>query len=172
MRRTRRSTHLPTWKSWGSMVSRCRHRGHYSYPRYGGRGISYCARWSVYENFLADMGERPLDMTLDRIDNNGNYCTENCRWADSVTQSRNKCSNVTLKALGETKIITDWALDPRCRASHGSLYRRKKKGAMSDEEIITTPHMHHWGKRAPINRLIRDIYPSVRGTILPNGYQS
>ena len=77
-----------------AMLSRCNNRDNKSYENYGGRGITVCDRWSEpdgkgFLNFLEDMGERPEGMTLDRIDVNGNYYKENCRWADSSTQSYN-----------------------------------------------------------------------------------
>lgn len=80
----------PTWHSWSSMKKRCNLNSHVSYPSYGGRGISVCSRWSSFENFLEDMGERPPGKTLDRIDVNGNYEPGNCRWATASEQQRNK----------------------------------------------------------------------------------
>lgn len=83
-----RSKH-PLYRAWAGMVNRCRNPNNSSYGRYGARGIYVCDRWRTFENFLADMGERPEGMTLDRIDPTGPYAPGNCRWADITTQRRN-----------------------------------------------------------------------------------
>jgi len=82
----------PTYISWRSMKLRCYCKKHKYYHRYGGRGVSVCRRWlHSFENFLADMGERPPGMTLDRFPNNdGNYESGNCRWATPKQQQANK----------------------------------------------------------------------------------
>jgi hypothetical protein len=72
------------------MIQRCENRGHKSYSDYGGRGVTVDPSWHTFKNFIADMGERPEGTTLDRIDVNGNYCKENCRWVDRSMQERNK----------------------------------------------------------------------------------
>ena len=72
------------------MRKRCQNKATNGYPRYGGRGIIVCERWQRFENFLADMGERPPDRTLDRINNDGNYEPGNCRWATLEEQNLNR----------------------------------------------------------------------------------
>lgn len=90
-----RSTH-PLRSTWYMMVQRCHNEDNSAYEDYGERGISVCARWLDteygYDAFVADMGPRPEGFSLDRIDNDGNYEPSNCRWADNVTQSRNRRS--------------------------------------------------------------------------------
>lgn len=82
--------HQKTYAAWTSMRTRCRNPKDARWKYYGGRGITVCERWETYENFLEDMGEAPEGLTLDRIDNNGNYESDNCRWATRKVQDENK----------------------------------------------------------------------------------
>ena len=79
-----------TYQTWENMKQRCFNPNTDNYKYYGKRGITICERWMVFENFLADMGERPEGMTLDRIDNDGHYELDNCRWATHKEQMLNR----------------------------------------------------------------------------------
>lgn len=98
----------PTYRSWHSMRARCNTRTMTGYAEYGGRGITVCARWSRFENFLADMGERPPGTTLDRRDVNGNYEPGNCRWATKLQQEANKRRRRDAIVV-DGKTLTEWA---------------------------------------------------------------
>jgi hypothetical protein len=99
------------YNTWRSMKKRCYLKVHKSYKDYGGRGITVCDRWlSSFENFIQDMGTKPQgNYSLDRIDNNGNYCPENCRWASPSEQGRNQRTNINITYQGQTKCIAEWA---------------------------------------------------------------
>ena len=79
-----------TYRVWQGMIQRCTNRNTPAWSYYGGRGISVCEQWRSFIGFLADMGEAPEGMTLDRIDTDGNYESANCRWATHAEQMRNR----------------------------------------------------------------------------------
>lgn len=108
----------PTYRSWMGMLKRCRD----DRPRYGGRGITYDPRWESFENFLADMGERPEGCTIDRIDNDGPYSPSNCRWADHLTQGNNRGNHRWVTYQGRTQTIAQWARELGMK--RGVLYNR------------------------------------------------
>lgn len=97
------------YHSWSAMRVRCHNKNTAYYRRYGGRGITICERWNSFENFLSDMGPRPIGASLDRINNNGNYAPDNCRWSSSKVQNRNKSSNLLITHDGQTKSVSEWA---------------------------------------------------------------
>lgn len=82
-----------SYNTWRAMVRRCNNPADKDYPRYGGKGVTVCDRWLVYENFVEDMAEPPDGHTLDRIEGNKGYFLENCRWASLTVQARNTRSN-------------------------------------------------------------------------------
>lgn len=79
-----------TYHSWEQMKQRCTNPNYPNYKYYGEKGVSVCSRWSLFENFLEDMGERPPNTSLDRVDPFGNYEPSNCRWATPTEQANNK----------------------------------------------------------------------------------
>ncbi len=128
----------PLWAVWKTMLARCHNPKHKSYPNYGGRGISVCDRWrSSYSNFKQDMGDRPEGMTLDRIDVNGPYAPENCRWATQKQQMRNTRTNRRFSFRGELLTLGEIAellnICQKSLASRISLYE------MTLEEATSVP---------------------------------
>lgn len=97
-----------TYGVWQAMRDRCSNPNRKDFYRYGGRGITVCARWQQFENFLADMGEAPAGLTLDRIDNNASYTPENCRWATRHQQTYNSSHMKYIEHQGETLCLSAW----------------------------------------------------------------
>jgi hypothetical protein len=86
----RKNARTRSYRTWDAMIDRCRNPHSTSYYLYGGRGIAVCERWETFEGFFADMGEKPIGLSLDRTNNNGNYEKANCRWATSSQQNKNR----------------------------------------------------------------------------------
>lgn len=100
----------PTYSSWQNMRARCLNPSNPAFAHYKRCGITLCDRWLSFDNFLADMGERPsLDHTLDRINNNGPYAPENVRWATRREQANNRVTNIRFSYKGETYTLAQLA---------------------------------------------------------------
>ncbi len=97
-----------TYKIWKNMRYRCNNPRFIKYAYYGGRGIKVCSRWDSFENFLKDMGECPDGLSIERIDPNGDYSPENCRWATLLEQHNNTRSNRFLTFQGKTQTMAQW----------------------------------------------------------------
>jgi hypothetical protein len=104
-------SHSPEYVSWHSMIQRCCNKNNRAYPAYGGRGIKVCEEWlQSFEAFFADMGPRgAAGMSIDRIDVNGNYTKDNCRWADKETQQLNRRRTIRITFDGVTATIGEWS---------------------------------------------------------------
>lgn len=97
-----------TYRSWRAMLQRCNNQNDKMFLRYGGRGIKVCERWSDFENFLADMPQKPDGSTIERIDPNKGYEPSNCRWATRQEQNRNTSASRKLTIYGKTMCIAEW----------------------------------------------------------------
>jgi hypothetical protein len=116
----------PLYGRWHGMRQRTSNPRHRYYSNYGGRGITVCDRWNSFENFAADMGPTfSPELELDRIDNDGPYSPENCRWATRRQQQRNRRGNRILTLAGRSQSVADWAdeLGVKANTLHARLYK-------------------------------------------------
>lgn len=134
----------PEFQAWQHIKERCYNKENRMYKNYGGRGIKMCDRWigdnGAY-NFFIDLGKRPSSThSIDRINVDGDYEPNNCRWATKHEQMRNRTNNVVIEYNNEKMILTDWA--KRLKISRGCLISRLKDG-WSIEEAFNTPTIKH-----------------------------
>ena len=130
-------TQTPEYQAWASMKQRCNNPKAYRYQYYGKRGISYCERWEKFENFLEDMGCKPDlkdNYSLDRIDNDGDYTPENCRWATLVEQCNNRRDNT--KYILEGEEYSEIEISIKFSANRSTVNKWKNKEGLSPTEII------------------------------------
>ena len=126
---------------WRSMIQRCTNPKSPAYAIYGGRGVPVCDRWRAFENFYADMGPRPADMTLDRRDNNGPYSPENCRWATKEQQARNKSTTRLIEFQGRKVSLAE--LSELSGVPYTRLLGRLQRG-YADEDLLRPKRTNQW----------------------------
>lgn len=123
------------------MKYRCSNPNNCNYCRYGYKGIKVCNVWLndfiEFYNWSMINGYKE-NLTIDRIDNDGNYCPENCRWTDMITQSNNKTDNHYLTIFGETKTLKQWSRNEKCLVGYGT-FRTRIRDGMEPEKALTTP---------------------------------
>jgi hypothetical protein len=125
-----------TYKSWSCMVRRCTLKSSNRWHIYGGRGIKVCEAWKdSFLSFLKDMGDRPLGTSLDRIDSDGDYCKENCRWSGQKEQQNNRRDNFLITAFGKTMTLAEWVKETGIKRQ--TIVWRIVKSSLSPEEALT-----------------------------------
>ncbi len=147
MNTTHGSTGTPLYIRWMGIKNRCYCENHESYKHYGGRGIKMCDEWKEsFEAFRFDMGAgfNP-SLEIDRIDVNGDYCKENCRWVTRKVQARNQRRNVLLTYMGKTKCLSDWAIELGVKPN--TLTHRIKRGWPVDRVLGELPKKRRYRNR-------------------------
>lgn len=164
---THGQTNTRTYRIWADMNKRCLNQNCKEYKNYGGRDITVCERWDPqkggsFENFFKDMGEKPKNKTLDRIKNNLGYYKENCHWATTEQQSRNKRNNIILTHNGKKQCLQDWSEETgvlsttiRYRIDHG----------WTVEKALTTLTKNH--RKKTLQQSYDEMYKNIEFPI-PN----
>lgn len=122
---------------WASMKSRCHDKTNMIY---GGRGISVCEEWGKSYVCFRDWAKKSgydSDLAIDRIDTDGNYSPDNCRWITQAENNRNARSNIWITKFGEKKLFWDWIKDPRCTVKFNTVYQRMRKGFSREESLFS-----------------------------------
>lgn len=126
----------PEYNAWVSMKQRCINPNNPRYKNYGGRGITVCKRWfNSFPNFLKDMGEKPDGLSIDRINNDKNYCKSNCRWANAKDQGLNTTTVILITKEGITDSILGWAT--RLGVGRTALYKQYHEGRFPSLHLIS-----------------------------------
>ena len=134
--------YTPEYKVWAAIIQRCTNKNNPGYKNYGGRGISVDITWrDSFENFYTDMGNKPnASLTIERLDNNKNYCKNNCIWAPRKDQARNKRDNINITYKGKTQCLMDWAIE--LKIPHNTLYSRHRRGVLIPDLLSKSKILH------------------------------
>lgn len=125
------------YQTWASMIARCYTPSNSVYRYYGGRGIAVCPRWrESFQAFLADMGDPPKSLSIDRIDSNGNYEPGNCRWATRVEQSRNRSGRHLITLNSKTQCLSAWLEE---LSLPKATYKTRRRIGWDVIKALTTP---------------------------------
>lgn len=127
----------PTYRSWSNMRSRCHNPNVKVYAQYGGRGIKICPEWDEFEQFAKDMGNRPNGLSLDRINPDGDYTRENCRWANYTQQATNRRNVKIFTINGESLCLTEWCR--RFGISLSTVRNRLRLGMSPEAALMAQP---------------------------------
>lgn len=144
---------------WCSMLSRCRNQNNVGWKNYGGRGIKVCKRWEQFENFYEDMGDQPEGMTLERVDNDGDYRPGNCVWDTPKAQSNNSRNNVLVEYQGRMQTLAQWC--DELELSRSAVRSRLAMG-QSATEAFETPVAEKTGERHHKAKLTRYDVRQIR----------
>lgn len=152
----------PEYTTWGMMKSRCLNPKNKRYNRYGGRGITICARWlESFQNFYDDMGARPAGTSLERRDNDGNYEPLNCYWATPKEQQNNTCFNVRITHNGETKTVSQWAQQAGI-PEHTFRYRLIRGWSIDEALSLKDLQQNPWKRGARTLKLTNEDVIAIR----------
>lgn len=135
-------SYTSTYRIWHGMIQRCYNLNYHHYKDYGGRGVKVCPEWQEpngqgFLNFLEDMGERPSGKTLDRIDNEGDYCQKNCKWSTFKEQARNRRNNTMVTINRETKLLIE--LCEKLQIKYDIVLKRIEIGWSIEEALELIP---------------------------------
>jgi hypothetical protein len=147
------------YKIWDGMIQRCTNENRETSRLY--REVQICPEWRNFTEFYrwAISNGYAENLTIDRKDGNRGYYPENCRWATTAVQARNKKTNQWLTAFGETKCVTDWSLDPRCQVTPSTIMHRLQVQGMSPEQAIISP------------RKSRKLAPKFKGNLVKSNQE-
>jgi len=163
-----RTTYPREESTYRNMISRCYNPRATGYEYYGGRGIKVCERWKKdFINFYKDMGERPNDMSLDRIDVNGNYTKANCKWATPVEQARNTTANNYIDYNGDIKILEEWG--EQLKIKPNTILTRLRRGWPVGQALELEPRKKYYNGRLSVED-IKDLVDSINSGINQTDY--